>query len=107
MVQMSLLSLSHEVSYEISVGGMAWRVVRWRRRSVNDMPRSTPDCSVRLRTEDDESACPALKDKGIELIAIEGGHQLRRGLRSSDPQDRRFTETAAAKNTRALLLSTC
>lgn len=77
VVQMSLLSLSHEVSYEISVGGWLGVSSDGAEDPVNDVAKINPKIvQCVYGTEDDESACPALKDKGIELIAIEGGHHF-------------------------------
>ena len=77
VVQMSLLSLSHEVSYEISVGGWLGVSSDGAEDPVNDIAKINPKIvQCVYGTEDDESACPALKDKGIELIAIEGGHHF-------------------------------
>lgn len=77
VVQMSLLSLSHEVSYEISVGGWLGVSSDGAEDPVNDIAKINPKIvQCVYGTEDDESACPALKDKGIELVGIEGGHHF-------------------------------
>ncbi len=77
MVQMSLLSLSHQVSYEISVGGWLGVSSDGAEDPVNDLAKINPKIvQCVYGTDDDESACPALKDKGMELIGIEGGHHF-------------------------------
>jgi len=77
VVQMSLLSLSHQVSYEISVGGWLGVSSDGAEDPVNDLAKINPKIvQCVYGTDDDESACPALKDKGMELIGIEGGHHF-------------------------------
>ena len=77
VAQMSLLSLSHEISYEISVGGWLGVSSDGAKDPVNDLAKINPKIvQCVYGTEDDESACPALKDKGMELVGIEGGHHF-------------------------------
>lgn len=77
VVQMSLLSLSHEVSYEISVSGWLGVSSDGAEDPVKDLATIDPKIvQCVYGTDDDESACPALKDKGVELIGIDGGHHF-------------------------------
>ncbi len=77
VVQMSLLSLSHEVSYEISVGGWLGVSGSGAQDPVADLAKINPKIvQCVYGTEDEEAACPALKDKGVETIGIEGGHHF-------------------------------
>ncbi|NTJ44535.1 virulence factor family protein [Agrobacterium larrymoorei] len=77
VVQMSLLSLSHEVSYEISVGGWLGVSADGAEDPVNDLAKIDPKIvQCVYGTDDEDAACPALKDKGVEIIGIDGGHHF-------------------------------
>lgn len=76
--QISLLALSHQVDYEISVTG--WLGVAGEGAGgdpVDDIAKIDPkrvQCIYGSTEEDDP--CPTLKAKGVESIAIEGGHHF-------------------------------
>ncbi|MBB3945282.1 type IV secretory pathway VirJ component [Rhizobium skierniewicense] len=77
VVQMSLLSLSHEVSYEISVGGWLGVSGSGEQDPVKDLDKIDPKIvQCVYGTDDEDAACPALKDKGAEIIGIDGGHHF-------------------------------
>lgn len=77
VVQMSLLSLSHEVSYEISVGGWLGVSGSGTQDPVTDLEKVDPKIvQCVYGTDDEDAACPALKDKGAEIIGIDGGHHF-------------------------------
>ncbi|MCI9867013.1 virulence factor family protein [Rhizobium skierniewicense] len=77
IVQMSLLSLSHEVSYEISVGGWLGVSGSGEQDPVTDLAKIDPKIvQCVYGTDDEDAACPALKDKGAEVIGIDGGHHF-------------------------------
>lgn len=77
VVQMSLLSLSHEVSYEISVGGWLGVSGSGDQDPVKDLEKVDPKIvQCVYGTDDEDAACPALKDKGVEIIGIDGGHHF-------------------------------
>ena len=78
VAQISLLALSHQADFEISVTG-------WLGVAGSGAQGDPVDYVAKLDpklfqcvygTEEDDSACPALKEKGIETIAIEGGHHF-------------------------------
>lgn len=76
--QISLLALSHQVDYEISVTG--WLGVAGEGAGgdpVDDIAKIDPklvQCIYGSTEEDDP--CPTLKARGVESIAIEGGHHF-------------------------------
>ncbi|SCX24027.1 AcvB/VirJ family lysyl-phosphatidylglycerol hydrolase [Agrobacterium rosae] len=77
VVQMSLLSLSHEVSYEISVGGWLGVSGSGTQDPVKDLEKINPKIvQCVYGTDDEDAACPDLKDKGTEIIGIDGGHHF-------------------------------
>ena len=77
VVQMSLLSLSHQVSYEISVGGWLGVSGSGAQDPVNDLAKINPKIvQCVYGTDDEDAACPALKDKGAEIVGIDGGHHF-------------------------------
>ena len=79
VVQLSLLGLSTEVDFEISVQG--WLGVAGEGKggkTVDDIAKIDPTLvqCVYGTEEEDEDPCPGLKAKGVETIAIEGGHHF-------------------------------
>lgn len=79
VVQLSLLGLSTEVDFEISVQG--WLGVAGEGKggkTVDDIAKIDPKLvqCVYGTEEEDEDPCPSLKAKGVETIAIEGGHHF-------------------------------
>ncbi|MEZ2132071.1 MULTISPECIES: virulence factor family protein [unclassified Sinorhizobium] len=78
VAQLSLLSLSHEVDYEISV--MGWLGAKTDGTGgdpVEDLKGVDPKLVQCIYgTDDEDSACPELKDSGMETIGIDGGHHF-------------------------------
>jgi type IV secretory pathway VirJ component len=80
IAQLSLLSLSHDVRYEVSLDG--WLGIGGDGEAsdpVKDLgavPPALVQCIY--GTEDEGNACVALKDKKIETIGIEGDHHFDR-----------------------------
>ncbi|KAA3500506.1 virulence factor family protein [Rhizobium rhizogenes] len=79
VVQLSLLGLSTEVDFEISVQG--WLGVAGEGKggkTVDDIAKIDPKLvqCVYGTEEEEEDPCPGLKAKGVETIAIEGGHHF-------------------------------
>lgn len=76
--QITLMALSHEVDYEVSVDG--WLGVSssdGKPDPVNDIAKLDPRLIQCVYGKDeDEDACPTLKDKGVEIVALEGGHHF-------------------------------
>ncbi len=78
IIQLSLLGLSHEIDWEISVSG-------WLGASggsgagdpVDDIRKIDPKIVQCLYgADDDEDACPALQGTPVEVIRLEGGHHF-------------------------------
>jgi type IV secretory pathway VirJ component len=76
--QLSLLALSRQVDFEISVTG-------WLGMAGAGEAGTTTDDIARIRsglvqciygTEEDDDPCPGLKSSGVETVAIEGGHHF-------------------------------
>ncbi|WP_144576740.1 lysyl-phosphatidylglycerol hydrolase AcvB [Agrobacterium sp. DE0009] len=79
VAQLSLLGLSNEVDFEISVQG--WLGVAGEGKggkTVDDIAKIDPKLvqCVYGTEEEDEDPCPGLKAKGVETIGIEGGHHF-------------------------------
>ncbi|SIQ08031.1 Type IV secretory pathway, VirJ component [Rhizobium sp. RU20A] len=78
VVLLSLLALSKEVDYVISVEG--WLGVAGDGKagnSLDDIAKIKPSLIQCIYgTEEDDDPCPSLKDKGIETLGIEGGHHF-------------------------------
>lgn len=76
--QMSLLALSKEVDFVISVTG--WLGVAGEGKggnSIEDLAKVDPKIvQCVYGTDEDDDPCPTLKDKGIEAVAIDGGHHF-------------------------------
>lgn len=76
--QISLMALSHEVDYEISVSG--WLGVKGTGAGgdpVNDIAKIDPKLLQCIYgTEEDDDPCPTLKDRGVQSIPIVGGHHF-------------------------------
>ncbi|OBZ94477.1 type IV secretory pathway protein AcvB [Pararhizobium polonicum] len=78
IAQLSLLAVSHQVDYKISVLG-------WIGASGSDGAGDPADDIAKIKpaliqcvygTDDDDDVCPTLKDTGVEIIAIDGGHHF-------------------------------
>ncbi|MFS2154857.1 virulence factor family protein [Rhizobium sp. Rhizsp42] len=79
VAQISLLSLSHEVDYQISV--MGWLGAKTEGAGgdpVADLKAVDPKIvqCVYGKEDDDEVACPDLKDSGVDVIALAGDHHF-------------------------------
>jgi type IV secretory pathway VirJ component len=79
VAQISLLSLSHEVDYQISV--MGWLGAKTEGAGgdpVNDLKTVDPKIvqCVYGKEDDDEVACPDLKASGVDVIALAGDHHF-------------------------------
>lgn len=76
--QLTLMALSHQVDYEISVTG--WLGVAGEGAGsdpVDDIARIDPKrVQCIFGTEEDDDPCPTLRSSGVESIAIEGGHHF-------------------------------
>jgi type IV secretory pathway VirJ component len=76
--QITLLGLSHEVDYEISVTG--WLGVASDGKGgdpMTDIVKIDPKLiQCVYGTDEDDDPCPTLKDKGVEVVPIEGGHHF-------------------------------
>ena len=76
--QISLLALSHQVDYEISV--MGWLGSSTSDGSgdpINDLKSIDPKLVQCIYgTDEDDDACPTLKDSGAEVVGIDGGHHF-------------------------------
>ncbi len=76
--QITLMALSRQVDYVISVEG--WLGVDGEGKGgdpVKDIGRIDPKLVQCIYgTDEDEDPCPTLKDKGVESVAIEGGHHF-------------------------------
>ncbi|MGI2032610.1 virulence factor family protein [Rhizobium panacihumi] len=78
VVQLSLLALTRQVDYEISVTG--WLGVAGDGKggdTVEDVKKIDPKIVQCIYgTDDDEDPCPTLSATGVETVAIEGGHHF-------------------------------
>ena len=76
--QITLMALSPQVDYEISVEG--WLGVAGEGKSgspVDDIAKIDPKLVQCIYgTDEDDDPCPSLKSKGVESIGIEGGHHF-------------------------------
>ncbi|ATN36167.1 type IV secretory pathway protein AcvB [Rhizobium sp. ACO-34A] len=78
IVQMSLLGLSHEIDWEISVSGwLGTGSGSGAGDPVDDIRKIDPKIVQCLYgADDDEDACPALKGSAVEIAQLEGGHHF-------------------------------
>ena len=73
----ALLALSDEASFEISVTGWLGVGAGDAGQNTAEMKRIDPSIVQCIYgTDDEDSVCPALKNLGITLVAIEGGHHF-------------------------------
>ncbi len=76
--QITLMALSRQVDYVISVEG--WLGVDGEGKGgdpVKDIGKIDPKLVQCIYgTDEDDDPCPTLKDKGVESVAIEGGHHF-------------------------------
>jgi type IV secretory pathway VirJ component len=78
IAQVSLLAVSHQVDYKISVLG-------WLGATGSDGAGDPADDIAKMKpsvvqciygTDEEDDVCPTLKDTGVEVIGIEGGHHF-------------------------------
>jgi type IV secretory pathway VirJ component len=78
IAQLSLLAVSHQVDYKISVLG-------WLGAAGSDGAGDPADDIAKIQptlvqciygTDEDDDVCPTLKDTGVEAIPIDGGHHF-------------------------------
>lgn len=78
VAQVTLMALSHQVDYEISVEG--WLGVAGEGAGgdpVDDIAKIDPKrVQCIYGTEEEDDPCPTLKARGVESIAITGGHHF-------------------------------
>ncbi|NLS05565.1 virulence factor family protein [Rhizobium sp. P32RR-XVIII] len=77
--QLSLLSLSHQVDYVISVmGWLGQKTEGSGGDPVNDLKSIDPKLvqCIYGKEDEDEVACPALKDTGADVIELPGDHHF-------------------------------
>lgn len=79
VVQLTLMGLSTEVDFEISVEG--WLGVAGEGKggkTVDDIAKIDPKLvqCIYGTEEEEEDPCPGLKAKGVEAVGIEGGHHF-------------------------------
>ncbi|MGR6431174.1 virulence factor family protein [Rhizobium sp. PAMB 3174] len=77
--QVSLLALSHEIDYVISVTGwLGAKGAGAGGKSVDAVEKIDPKLIQCMygTDDDDDDACPDLKPKGYETIAFDGGHHF-------------------------------
>lgn len=77
--QISLLALSHSVDYEISISGWLGAQGSFSGgKTVDAVAKIDPKLIQCLygTDDDDDDACPELKDKGYEVIALPGDHHF-------------------------------
>jgi type IV secretory pathway VirJ component len=76
--QMSLLALSKEVDFVISVTG--WLGVAGEGKggnSVADIAKINPKIvQCMYGTDEDDDPCPSMKESGVETVGIDGGHHF-------------------------------
>jgi len=76
--QITLLGLSRQVDYEISVTG--WLGVATAGKGgdpMTDIARIDPKIlQCVYGTDEEDDPCPTLKDRGVEVVPIEGGHHF-------------------------------
>ncbi|APO76175.1 type IV secretory pathway VirJ component protein [Rhizobium etli 8C-3] len=79
IAQVSLLSLSHEVDYVISVmGWLGQKTEGAAGDPVDDLKAIDPKLvqCIYGKDDDDEVACPALKDSGADVVELAGDHHF-------------------------------
>lgn len=75
--QVSLLALSHQVDYEVSVSGWLGVGGAGAGDPLDDIARMDPAILQCIYgKDDDEDACSALAGSKIETVALEGGHHF-------------------------------
>lgn len=78
VAQISLLALSHQVDYEISVmGWLGQSASSGSGDPVDDLAKVDPKkIQCVYGTDEDQDACTALKTMGADVIPIDGGHHF-------------------------------
>lgn len=97
--QITLLGLSHEVDYEISVTG--WLGVAGAGKGgdpMTDVVKIDPKIiQCVYGTDEDDDPCPTLKDKGVEVVPIEGGHHFDENYQALGKRIRDSLQTRLSK----------
>lgn len=77
VAQITLMALSRQVDYEISVEGWLGVAGQGAGDPVDDIARIDPKrVQCIYGTEEEDDPCPTLKTRGVESIAITGGHHF-------------------------------
>ncbi|RYC12126.1 virulence factor family protein [Ciceribacter ferrooxidans] len=77
VTQVTLMALSHQVDYEISVEGWLGVSGDGAGDPVDDIAKIDPKrVQCIYGTEEDDDPCPTLKTRGVESIGITGGHHF-------------------------------
>lgn len=77
VAQVTLMALSHEADYEVSVAGWLGVSSGGAGDPVDDIAKIDPRLVQCIYgTDESDDACPTLKGKGVELIGINGGHHF-------------------------------
>ncbi|WP_312361531.1 AcvB/VirJ family lysyl-phosphatidylglycerol hydrolase [Ensifer sp.] len=76
--QVTLMALSHQVDYKISVLGWLGAAGQGNGGDpIDDIKRIDPTLVQCIHgTEEEDDACPDLKGTGVDVVAIEGGHHF-------------------------------
>ncbi|MGF6172149.1 virulence factor family protein [Ensifer sp. 4252] len=76
--QVTLMALSHQVDYKISVLGWLGAAGQGDGGDpLDDIKRIDPSLVQCIHgTEEEDDACPDLKGTGVDIVAIEGGHHF-------------------------------
>ncbi|CDZ54880.1 AcvB/VirJ family lysyl-phosphatidylglycerol hydrolase [Neorhizobium galegae] len=97
--QITLLGLSKEVDYEISVTG--WLGVAGDGKGgdpMADIVKIDPKLiQCVYGTDEDDDPCPTLKDKGVEVVPIEGGHHFDENYQALGKRIRDSLQTRLSK----------
>lgn len=97
--QITLLGLSNQVDYEISVTG--WLGVAGAGKGgdpINDLTKIDPKIvQCVYGTDEDDDPCPTLKDKGVEVVPIEGGHHFDENYQALGKRIRDSLQTRLSK----------
>ncbi len=97
--QITLLGLSRDVDYEISVTG--WLGVAGAGKggdTMKDVVKIDPKIlQCVYGTDEDDDPCPTLKDKGVEVVPIEGGHHFDENYQALGKRIRDSLQTRLSK----------
>jgi type IV secretory pathway VirJ component len=97
--QITLLGFSKTVDYEISVTG--WLGIAGGGKEgdpMKDIAKIDPKIiQCVYGTDEDDDPCPTLKDKGVEVVAIEGGHHFDENYQALGKRIRDSLQTRLSK----------